>query len=191
MSHTQRDSPVPPSPPDPLVVPLIRVYPRVRPTLPLPSIGISFSPFPSLFLFLPLPPSRNATRHASGDTRGPTQVMHGPPYIFDPLFGLFFPTGLNVRCLSCPRRRSVTSLTSPPRPRSFSSRCRALERSRLSPSLFRALSISPLFSPFLVSAVRNTPLASSEHPRRTSVTPVIVRLLTGMYANDMPGGFAA
>lgn len=33
--------------PDPLVVPLIRVYPRVRPTLPLPSTGIPFSPFPS------------------------------------------------------------------------------------------------------------------------------------------------
>lgn len=41
--------------------------------------------------------------------------------------------------------------------------------------------------PFLISAVCNRAVVSSEHPRRTSVTPVIVRLLTGMYANDMPG----
>lgn len=142
-------------PPDPLVVPLIRVYPRVRPTLPLPTDWDFLSPpFPiSLSLSrLPLPPSRNATRHASGDTRGPTQVMHGPPYIFDPLFGLFFPTGSNVRCLSCPRQLLPLLL-----PSALSPRVVARWKDHDCPRLSFALSGSLPFSPFLILAVCNTP----------------------------------
>lgn len=157
VTHAARGSPVPP---DPLVVPLIRVYPCVRPMLPLPPIGISFPPPPfRLFLFLPLlPPSRNATRHASGDTRGPTQVMHGPSYIFDPLFGLFFPTGSNVRCLSCPRR--LLRLLPPSAPSLFLLALSRVGKITIVPvplSCSRALSVSPSFSPFFISTMCNTP----------------------------------
>lgn len=117
-------------------------------------LGFPFPPFPiSLSLSrLPLPPSRNATRHASGDTRGPTQVMHGPPYIFDPLFGLFFPTGSNVRCLSCPRQLLPLLL-----PSALSPRVVARWKDHDCPRLSFALSGSLPFSPFLILAVCNTP----------------------------------
>lgn len=113
-------------------------------------------PFPPSSSFSPAaPPSRNATRHASGDTRGPTQVMHGPPYIFDPLFGLFFPTGSNVRGLSCPRR--LLPFLPPSAPSLF---LLALSRvgkiTIVPPSLFHALSVFPPLSPSLVPAVCNT-----------------------------------
>lgn len=190
MSHTQRGSPVPPLPPSEPLVPLIRVYPRVRPTLPLPATGIPspLTPVSLSLSLLPLPPiPATLHRHASGDTRGPTQVMHGPPYIFDPLFGLFFPTGSNVRCLTRPRR-ALTSLTAL-RALALSPRAVARWKDHDCPRLSFALSVS---SPFLsppfphLGRVQHA-VASSEHPRCTSVTPVIVRLLTGMYANDMPG----
>lgn len=133
-------------------------------TLPLPLHSFSFG------LSLSLSFSHSACflhpatlhRHASGDTRGPTQVMHGPSYIFDPLFGLSFPTGSNVRCLSLSVPGFLTAL-SPRRPAicfSFSSRCRALERSRLSASLFCALASSSSFLGRVQHAV-----APSEHPR--------------------------
>lgn len=150
--------------------------------------GIPFPPFSlSLFLFLSSCFLHLATlhRHASGDTRGPTQVMHGPPYIFDPLFGLFFPTGSNVRCLSRPRR----ALTSPTALRALALSPRAVARwkDHDCPRLSFALSVSSPFSPFPHLGRVQHAVASSEHPQCTSVTPVIVRLLTGMYANDMPG----
>lgn len=104
MSHTQRAAL-----PGPLSIPsrpTAGAYPRAGPAVPLPVTGdLPFPPrsYPRALFLFPSPFSPRflypATlhRHAGGDTRGPTQVMHGPPYIFDPLFGLFFPTGSNVR----------------------------------------------------------------------------------------------
>lgn len=161
---------------------------RIRPTLPLPSTGTPFSPFPSLsFSFYPPASSipRRYTSTASGDTRGPTQVMHGPPYIFDPLFGLFFPTGSNVRCLSCPRR----AFTSPITLRTLALSPRAVARWKDHDCRRLSFALSVPSSPHLLPHLGRVQHAvlSNKHPRCTSVTPVIVRLLTGMYANDMLG----
>lgn len=62
MSHTQRGPP-----------PLHRLT------------GPALTPHHSLPLVAPLVRAARLHRHASGNSRGPTQVMHGPPYIFDPL----------------------------------------------------------------------------------------------------------
>lgn len=65
MSHTQRGPP-----------PLHRLTgPALTPS--------ARDPSPSLVA--PLVRAARLHRHASGNSRGPTQVMHGPPYIFDPL----------------------------------------------------------------------------------------------------------
>jgi len=139
-----------------------------------------------LFLFSRFLHPTTLYQHASGDTRGPTQVMHGPPYIFDPLFGLFFPTGSNVRCLSCLRR----ALTSPIVLRTLALSPRAVARwkDHDCPRLSFALSVLSSSHPPSSSwpCVQHAVLLN-KHPRCTSVTPVIVRLLTGMYANDMLG----
>lgn len=133
-------------------------------------------------------------RHASGDTRGPTQVMHGPPYIFDPLFGFFFPTGSNAYDASpaFPRRRSYLSYR-PPRPHSFSSRCRALETSRYCPrlSFARALAfssfLSPLFSSRSCATRRGFERTSSMHIGNACYCPPSYRYVCERHA----GGFAA
>lgn len=113
-------------------------------------------------------------RRASGDTRGPTQVMHGPPYIFDPLFGLFFPTGSDARCLS------PSTLRSPPRPPMF---LFLLALSRAGKITIVRVSLSRSCFSVLVRLSRSC--ATRRGSERTStvrapVTPVIVRLLTGM-----------
>lgn len=152
--------------------------PRLRSPVPFPSL------FPSVFLSSFLSLSLSASfipphRHASGDTRGPTQVMHGPPYIFDPLFGLLFPTDSSIRCLPVPRSL-ISPLALLPRV-SLSLRAVARSgRSRLSPSLFRFL----LATLLRLSALSRSILSQTCVTRfeQTSfgaplVTPVIVRLL--------------
>lgn len=179
LSHTRL---IQPSFPSFTAVLLIRVYPRASgPRSPylsdrdLPLPLLLRPTFPSLSLSPFLHPA-TLHRHASGDTRGPTQVMHGPPYIFDPLFGLFFPTGSNARCR--PRRfsRDLSLFLSPSARLSFSSRCRALEGSQLSPSFFRGA--SALLALFILT-VRDIPrLLPNEHPRgvHRCTLPVIVYL---------------
>lgn len=115
-------------------------------------------------------------RHASGDTRGPTQVMHGPPYIFDPLFGLFFPTGSNVRCR--PRRFShnLSSFLSTSAHVSLSLRAVARWKDHNCPRLSFALSASRSLH---CDCIQDTMVAPSEYLRsiHRNTPPVIVYLL--------------
>jgi len=172
--------------PVPALVPRVRVYPRVRPALPststrrrgILSFFLSFGsppvpPIPPLrlsvrlFLFhspAPLQPATPHRRRASGDTRGPTQVMHGPPYIFDPLFGLLFPTErtmplpLPLSPLPLPRTRARAFLF-----------LLALSRARRDHDCPR-LSFDPPATPAArlsrSAHLRRVQHASSEHPRR-------------------------
>jgi len=184
--------------PVPALVPRVRVYPRVRPALPststrrrgILSFFLSFGsppvpPIPPLrlsvrlFLFhspAPLQPATPHRRRASGDTRGPTQVMHGPPYIFDPLFGLLFPTErtmpLPLPLSPLPLRRTRARARF-----SFSWRCRALGEITIVPvSLSTLRLLPPLVSlALLISGVCNT-LRANILGETAPVTPVIVRL---------------
>lgn len=74
-----------------------RTSPRLL-VLFVPRLRLPIEPPSSSRLASSLAPSRTPPVYlrASGDTRGLTQVMHGPLYIFNPLFGPFFPT----RCIS-------------------------------------------------------------------------------------------
>lgn len=194
MSHTQRGSPVPPLPlrrssccaPHPS---LSSRQAHAAPTIDRDSL------FPlslSLFLFLSSRFLRPATlhRHASGDTRGPTQVMHGPPYIFDPLFGLFFPTGSNVRCLLSRPRRLLPPLPTL-RALALSPRAVARWKDHDCPRLSFALSVSPIPSPLSSSRPCATRRAfertSSVHIGNACYCPPSYRYVCERHA----GGFTA
>lgn len=164
--------------------------------LPTCATGISLSPvlpptFPSLSLS-PFPSSRHATparqrRYPWADTGDARASLHlrstlrallshrlertmpSPPILSRNL--LLLPLALSARF-------------------SFSSRCRALEGSRLSPSFFRALGFS-LFSSRLCATYRDRSERIS--PRCTPVYTACCcpSSLIDIYANDAPRGFAA
>lgn len=189
MSHTQRGSPVPPPPPPILLLcPSSESILASGPRCPYHRLGFPFPPFPlalSLSL-LPLPPSRNATparqrRYPWADTGDARASLH----LRSTLRAL-----LSHRLERTMPLPSPPALTSPTTLRALALSPRAVARwkdhdcPRLSFARSRFLR-SPHPFPHLGRVQHAVP--SSEHPRCTSVTPVIVRLLTGMYANDMLG----
>lgn len=154
---------------------------RLLPTIPF-AIDLPLVLHPSFG-----PPGCIGTPAAIAVSRGPTQVMHGPPYIFDPLLQAspFPPAERRYRALSIPflsfsflvvsRRAMRCSL--------FCSPCVA--RSPLAlPLLALLFSSSPLVAPCVRRCVVCTVHVEHPRPARRAATPVIVRLVTGMRSTD-------
>lgn len=152
-------------------------------------VGFPFPPFPPLSLsHLALPLPRNATparqrRYPWADTGDARASLHLRSTL-RALLSHRLEAAYDASPSPAGSSTSPTTLRVPSLFLLALSRAGKITIVPVSLSRSRFLLPSPLSSH--LDCVQHA-VGSSEHPRCTSVTPVIVRLLTGTYANDMPG----